>query len=212
MFAPDVVVDGDTHILLLGSGDREKPLTFYSSATDVDNHFFMLKDKPTDTSWLTDENSTCSANLICKDSLLLIESSTPTQAELDEKPKGWRLALTSTEQVVTSAITVFGVVTFSTHQPAVSVEGQCSNLGTARVYNIEVENAASANDTSLRYENIAGGGLPPSPVAGMVTLDDGTTLPFIIGADPDSPLEGGEPPTPGSASQPKAKVYWNIEQ
>jgi type IV pilus assembly protein PilY1 len=46
----------------------------------------------------------------------------------------------------------------------------------------------------------------------MVTLDDGTTVPFIIGANANSPLEGGAPPTPPSASQPKARVFWNIEQ
>lgn len=215
MFAPDVVVDGSTNILLLGSGDREKPLNHYAAAADVANHFFMLKDQPTSATWLSSENATCgaNANVICRDSLvsIAVDAASPAQSAVDLK-KGWYLELTSTEQVVTSAITVFGVVTFSSHQPAVTVAGQCSNLGTARVYNIEYGNAASTNEDGLRYENIAGGGLPPSPVAGMVTLDDGTTVPFIIGADGDSPLEGGEPPTPAAAAQPKAKVYWNIEQ
>jgi len=212
MFAPSVVADAGTHYVLLGSGDREKPLTVYDSASDVTNYFFMLKDKPTVATWLSDENSTCSANVICNNSLLLIGSTTPTQAELSAKPKGWRLALTSTEQVVTSAVTVFDVVTFSTHQPAVEEPGLCSNLGNSRVYNINYKDASSENGTNLRYEDIVGDGLPPSPVAGMVTLDDGRTVPFLIGGDPDSPLEGGEPPLPATADQPKARVFWNIEQ
>ena len=31
----------------------------------------------------------------------------------------------------------------------------------------------------------------------MVTLDDGTTMPFLIGGEPNSPLEGGEPDAVG---------------
>ena len=85
--------------------------------------------------------------------------------------KGWALPLCAHEQSVTSAITVFGVTTFSTHTPAVPVSGECtSNLGTARVYNINYLNATSANGTASPFQVVAGGGLPPSPVAGMVTL------------------------------------------
>lgn len=212
MFAPDVVVDGSTNILLLGSGDREKPLAGYSNAAGVANHFFMLKDQPTTATWLSSENANCGANVICRASLVSIaaNAASPAQSTVDAK-KGWYLGLAATEQVVTSAITVFGVVTFSTHQPAVATPGQCSNLGTAKVYNIEYDNAQSASG-GLRYELISGGGLPPSPVAGMVTLDDGTTVPFIIGSSGDSPLEGGTPPPPASSVQPRAKVYWNIQQ
>ena len=46
----------------------------------------------------------------------------------------------------------------------------------------------------------------------MVTLDDGTTQPFIIGADPDSPLEGSIPPEPATGTQPKSLTYWFIEK
>jgi len=54
--------------------------------------------------------------------------------------------------------------------------------------------------------------LPPSPVAGMVTLDDGTTVPFLIGGETNSPLEGGEPIPSGLADQPKAQTYWYIHK
>jgi len=210
MFAPDVVDDNGTYSLLIGSGDREKPLGSYTNAASVANHFFMVKDKPTEPTWL---NGTCSGDVICLASLLpIMTSANPTQAQVDAK-KGWYLGMVSTEQVVTSAITVFGVTTFSTHQPAVATPGTCSaNLGETHVYNISYTNAASANGTGLRYQDVVGGGLPPSPVAGMVTLDDGTTVPFVIGSKPDSPLEGSPPTSPVTAVQPKSRVYWYIQQ
>lgn len=213
MFAPDVVEDSGTYFLMIGSGDREKPLSSYTNASSVVNHFFMVKDRPTDATWLTTENATCGANVICKASLLSITTiDNPTQAQLDEK-KGWYLGMTSREQVVTSAITVFGVTTFSTHQPAVPVIGSCSsNLGTTNVYNINYTNAAIANGTGSRYERVVGDGLPPSPVAGMVRLDDGTIVPFVIGAKPGSPLEGSPPTSPSTVTQPKSRVYWYIKR
>lgn len=210
MFAPDVLADLSGYILLLGSGDREKPLLGYTNAAGVANYFFAIKDQPGNATWLSSENATCGADLLCLDSLLAITSgATPTDAALAVK-KGWYLGLASTEQVVTSAITVFGVVTFSTHTPAVATPGQCSNLGVAKVYNIDYANADGPDGE--RFALLAGGGLPPSPVAGMVTLDDGSTVPFIIGANPDSPLEGSPPISPLSVNQPASRVYWNIER
>ncbi len=211
MFAPDWVEDSGTYTLLLGSGDREKPLSTYTSAAAVQNRFYALKDKPTDSAWLTSENSNCGTNIMCNDSLVAITTSaTPTANALAAK-KGWYLALIGKEQVVTSAITVFNTVTFSTHQPTPPVSGTCTTLGTARVYNLDYTNAATKVGF-VRGEIIAGGGLPPSPVAGMVTLDNGQTVPFIIGGNPNSALQGGEPPTPPSAIRPKSRVYWNIKK
>ncbi len=211
MFTPDWVEDNGTYTLLLGSGDREKPLSTYTSAAAVQNRFYVLKDKPADTAWLTSESSNCGADVMCHGSLVAITTSaTPAATTLAAK-KGWYLALISSEQVVTSAITVFNTVTFSTHQPTPPVSGACTTLGTARVYNLDYTNAATKVGF-VRGESIAGGGLPPSPVAGMVTLDNGQTVPFIIGANPTSALQGGDPPAPPSAIRPKSRVYWNIKK
>jgi type IV pilus assembly protein PilY1 len=127
-----------------------------------------------------------------------------------------------TEQVVTSAITIFGTVTFSTHEPTVASANACtSGLGTARVYNIsyadaEGENGSTNPDgTKNRYEELPPDiGLPPSPVAGMVTLDDGQTVPFCIGCSETSPLESEEPEIPASSipGQSKRRIYWYIQQ
>ncbi len=213
MFAPSVVTtDNLTYYLYLGSGDREKPVKEYLASKSVTNHFFMLKDKPEDAGWLTAENATCGANLLCKDSLLGIRTNaTPSDADLGTK-KGWYLGLAATEQVVTSAITVFGVVTFSTHQPAVTAANACTNnLGTTRVYNISYLNAASANGTGLRYEDVVGGGLPPSPVAGRVTLDNGQIVPFCIGCGKITPGASSPMGLP-SVVQPKGRLYWYIQK
>ena len=220
MFAPDILEDGNGYILLLGSGDREKPLNVGNT---VDNYFFMVKDQPADAAWLTNETGNCGGvATLCRDSLLGISSSaTPSAADLSTK-KGWYLAMRPTEQVVTSAITIFGTVTFSTHEPTVASANACtSGLGTARVYNISYANAESANGstnpdgTKNRYEELPPDiGLPPSPVAGMVTLDDGQTVPFCIGCSDTSPLESEEPEVPaaGIPGQSKRRIYWYIQQ
>jgi type IV pilus assembly protein PilY1 len=211
MFMPDILQKGDTYYLLLGSGDREKPLLEWPSAYGTDNYFFMITDRPTDVDWLESEDGNCESAVMCMDSLLEIGGSDPDPTALAEK-KGWYLLLNDHEQVVTSAITVFGTTTFSTHTPAVPTPGSCvSTLGTARVYNIRFLNA-SARVGEERSAEISGGGLPPSPVAGLVTLDDGTTVPFIIGADADSPLESKLPESPSTGTQPKSLTYWYLEK
>jgi type IV pilus assembly protein PilY1 len=214
MFAPDIVEKNGEYYLLVGSGDREKPLLNFAVAYEVPNRFFMVKDNPADPDWLSDETANCGSAIICVDSLVAIAQggADPNAADL-AAAKGWSLDMRTHEQVVTAGITVFGTTTFSTHTPTVPVVGSCeSNLGTARVYNVRFANAAAANGTNNRDEEISGGGLPPSPVAGMVELDDGTIVPFIIGADGDSPLEGSLPPPPSTGTQPKSLTYWYIEK
>jgi type IV pilus assembly protein PilY1 len=220
MMPLDVVIDldGNYHILV-GSGDREKPLRGFTSALGVENYMFKIVDRPEQADWLTTDMFGCSG-AICDDALLTIGKDDPVSGATDpdpqdilDHPKGWRLELRDGEQVVTGAITVFGTVTFSTHEPANPTPGSCaSNLGTARVYNIDYTNAAARNGTVFRNETIVGGGLPPSPVAGKVKLDDGTVVPFLIGGSGESPLEGSEPVPSGIANQPKNLQYWYIHK
>jgi len=220
MFAPDIVEQAGVYHLLIGSGDREKPLhkDDYPSAYGTTNYFYMVRDLPTDADWLKAEEAACGDDVICMKSLLVISgAATPSAADLAKFGKGWALKLGEGEQVVTSAITVFGGTTFSTHTPAdpfAADAGVCTtDLGTARVYNVRYASAApSKPGVKSRSEVIAGGGLPPSPVAGLVKLDDGTIVPFIIGADGTSPLEGGEPISPSLTTLPKSITYWYIEK
>jgi len=218
MFMPDVLEKGDVYYLMVGSGDREKPLKDYAHALSVENFFFMLKDRPTDPDWLPADECDETEGL-CIDGLLAIGASDPTKSDLDSH-KGWYLELEAGEKVVTSPITVFGTVTFSTHTPADPEPGSCeSNLGTAKVYNVFYGNAKTRNGTANRYEVVAGGGLPPSPVAGLVWLDGmdpdaegAEPMPFIIGADPSSSLQGRRPTAPSTTQQPKSLTYWFIEK
>ncbi len=212
MFAPSVVsVDGN-YVVMIGSGDREKPLTYFASANAVPNLFFMFTDKPTIAASTWPGSADCTGTaIICKSSLFGITgSSTPSATDLAAK-KGWYLSMTSTEQVVTSAVTVFGTVSFSTHQPAAPVDGSCkSNLGIARTYNVKYTNAASTNGTDSRSQDIVGGGLAPSPVAGQVTI--GTkTIPFCIGCANEI-LKSKLPSSVGFVVQPKGRLYWYIQK
>jgi type IV pilus assembly protein PilY1 len=212
MYMPDVVQDSGGYVLLIGSGDREKPLKDYKSAFGVKNHFYMLRDYPEKTEWLTEEFSDCGGNFLCLKSLLEISSSaTPSDTDLKAN-KGWYLTLNEGEQVVTSAITVYGGTTFSTHTPTDPPEGSCdSDLGTARVYNVKYANAAPAKGNNRSME-VDGGGLPPSPVAGRVILDTGEEASFIIGGGSTSSIDGSEAIPPNLTALPKSITYWYIER
>ena len=215
LFAPDVVEDRGSFVILVGSGDREKPLLSYAAAASVNNYFFVVRDRPDSTSWLSDENAgggACGADLMCLGSLTpILSNATPSGSDL-AAGKGWYLGMAATEQVVTSAITVSNRVTFSTSQPPVAVAGSCSSsLGTANVYNVNYLDAAPLAGEQ-RFEHLTGDGLPPSPVAANVTLDDGTTVPILIGGSASSALEVTDPSATTSFEQPTTRVYWHIDQ
>jgi type IV pilus assembly protein PilY1 len=225
LFAPEVVVMTQypgQYAVLVGSGDREHPLKSNSVAMGVQNAFFMVMDKPTESSWLSEEATRLTAMsqpLICLKSLAKISNtgSDPDPTTLDEA-KGWYLTLSATEQVVTSAVVLFGEATFSTHMPASPAPGACSSdLGIARVYNVSYLNAAAVGSSDKRFEQIQGGGLPPSPVSGLVTVENPTTgqpmtVPFIIGASKDSPVEVTLKSGSSGVAGNKERVYWYIEQ
>jgi type IV pilus assembly protein PilY1 len=224
MFGPDVVDEDGTYHILLGSGDREKPLDDWTVTYNVKNYFFMIKDRPTDIENLTVEDGSplCETasgrGIMCLDSLAYIDvDDDPTDPDLlDEiaSKRGWYLELEPHEQVVTSAITVFGITTFSSHIPTAPDPDSCEpDLGTAKVYNIDYLNSAGYGPDGVtdRSVEIKGGGLPPSPVAGRVLLDGETNpVAFIIGAEGTSPLEAKLPPSPIPNKQPKGWTYWFI--
>jgi type IV pilus assembly protein PilY1 len=218
MFAPSVVntATGE-YTIMLGSGDREKPVTDFAAASAVTNYFFMFKDKPDLAPATYPGTGDCTLALICLDSLLQIGLDADSPASLGTK-KGWYLALHASEQVVTQPLTIFSVVTFSTHVPAVIPDpdapnsaGSCSNLGTTRVYNVGYEYGKPANG-GTRYEDVAGDGLPPSATAGLVTLDTGETVPFCIGCSASSPLEAKLPTASSTSVMPKGRLYWYLDK
>ncbi len=209
MYIPDILSQSGTNYLLLGSGDREKPLSTYTSAYGTTNYFFTLQDKPADATWLSSEIGNCGSSLLCMNSLLGVALGVNPNATALAAKKGWYLQLDAHEQVVTSSITIYGSAKFSTHKPYVPVVGACTtDLGTTQAYSIGYQGSGSTRTT------LPAVGLPPSPVAGMVTLDNGSTVPFCIGCNNESPLQSTQPSLPpGTAgTQPKSRVYWYIHR
>ena len=111
------------------------------------------------------------------------------------------------EKAVNAATSIGGQTFFGTNKPKASASNVCSaNLGEAKVYAMPLF-CVAASGTVLE-----GGGLPPSPVAGIVniTRPDGTTkqVPFVIGAPNarNSGIEGSRlNPT---IQAPRKRRYW----
>jgi type IV pilus assembly protein PilY1 len=219
LFGPEVVITPDFYAVLVGSGDREHPLSTNTVTTGVANAFFMIQDKPYDATWLDNETANCGTGVLCLASLLGISNTgTPPEPSAFEGYKGWYLTLSSTEQVVTSAVVLFGEVTFSTHMPAVADPDNCgTNLGVARVYNVNYLDGSAVSSSGNLFNVISGGGLPPSPVSGLVTVTNPITgqpmtVPFIIGASGDSPVEVTLKTGSSGTAGNKERVYWYIQQ
>jgi len=213
MFAPDVVLQNGIYTLLLGSGDREKPLVYTTSGSVVNtvtNAFFAVQDTPASSAWLSAEAANCGGvPVLCLSSLYATTSTSNGSAVDLGGKKGWYMTLAAREQVVTSGITIYGVVNFSTHQPTAPGTASCKpNLGNTRVYNVSL-NLSNVTNTLLPPV-----GLPPSPVAGLVTLDSGSTVAFCVGCGPTSPLAPTQPQaaTGSVPAQPKSRVYWYIQR
>jgi type IV pilus assembly protein PilY1 len=215
LFGPDVVRDEKTAgqlAILVGSGDREKPLTVYEGASSVQNYFFSVFDQPANPGWLYDNPATvpptgptCGSDIICLDSLSEV-SLTGVASGSTIKPQGWRFPLATGEQVVTGAITVADIANFSTHVPAQPTDACASDLGRAYTYNLDFREADGGQTEIVK------GGLVPTPVAGMVIID-GKKYPFCIGCGGEESAIGAKLVGSGIKwTQPKSRVYWNIQQ
>lgn len=206
---PDVVLGDDFDVVLFGSGDRERPFD-----TTIANRFYMLKDT----------NVGLTGGLICSSTAGtppvvspracteadLVNTTTST-SPLPVDAHGWYITMAAGEKVVSSAVTVFGTTFFSTNMPKASDPGVCaSNLGVARLYAVGYETGKASldlnsdgvvNDSDL-FEDIAGGGYPPSPVSSR--LEDGTDV-VCTGAKCFSPGKS-------TSSTERYRTHWYIEQ
>lgn len=222
LHAPEVVVSIGFNAVLVGSGNRERPL-LSNQATNVDNAFFMIKDDRSTTPPVITASNLVS---IDPDDVAL---STEQKTQLaSASNKGWYLAFGNDthdkEQVVTSAVVVAGVAYFSTHTPKPLLENECSNLGLARGYAVNFLDA-TGEDGGSRFTVFSGGGLPPSPVAGVVTValtgSDGSPMvgadgkpltadvPFIIGGGGISGIDPTKVEV--NPSGVRGRVYWYID-
>ena len=117
---------------------------------------------------------------------------------------GCYITLRTGEKSVNAATTFAGDSYFGTNRPTPTTAGSCaSNLGEAKGYKFPL---FCTTPSSWVFP---GGGLPPSPIAGTVRVEqNGKTkdVSFITGASPGSPLAPLKPvPTIDKA---RTRTYW----
>lgn len=212
LFAPAVLPYKNQVYVAIGSGDREHPTGLsYPYTTPVVNRAYVYLDDPTKstlTNLDTMLNRSNAATVTCTSSSVL-----PGGVD-----KGWYMDLTAYgtgEQTVTSAIITAGMVAFSTNRPIVNAASCSSALGEARGYWLNLLNGAGAIGVTgtcggTRSSTFVGGGLPPSPVTGIVTVN-GAAQNVVIGAakrdGSASTAIGGQLLNP-SISTKRSRIYW----
>jgi type IV pilus assembly protein PilY1 len=172
-YAPDVVGTNLFTAVLLGSGNRERPLQ-----TVTADHFFTLFDYRLQKG-PSGAPPIGSLALVRHDDTLS-PYATIAGCYLPMDPRG--------EKVVTAAATTGGYTYFSTNRPTPPAPNSCANnLGIAKGYKIPL---FCGTGESIEFE---GGGLPPSPVIGEVDIaippldpnageeEEIRRLPFVIG-------------------------------
>jgi type IV pilus assembly protein PilY1 len=193
-FGPDVIVTRSFTALMFGSGDREKPLL----ATTRD-HFFEIFDRNLGKGAAApDYVPTTFANLL------------PAGADSDSSSAGCFVALDVGEKVVNAATSIGGQSYFGTNRPAPTSSAYtcAANLGIAKTYAMPLFCVAPTGST------LAGGGLPPSPVSGIVTIGSGPSerrVVFVIGAPnpKNSGIEGSR--VNPLIKVPRNRIYWYQE-
>jgi len=208
LFSADVVFGDTFDSVVIGSGDREHPLSSNTAYSAV-NRAYMLKDPNigitgTDLG-LTD---TCAATVGTSCSNLF--DATNSNA-VPNTANGWLYTLPNPgEKIINGPIVVAGNMIFGTNQPCISGklndDGTCStstggtlsctgNLGVARRYDVSYLTAApllykNSSGTYVASQVATGGGFLPSPVAGVVEISNGSSTKNYIFVT-DNPLNQG---------------------
>jgi type IV pilus assembly protein PilY1 len=189
-FAPDVLLTRNYSVLLLGTGDREKPLK-----TTTNDRFFVIKDTK------VDKGEPSGVTPLTEASLAEINSSNVAGRD----PEGCSYALaTNGEKVINQPITFGGITYFSTNRPLPPGSGSC-----ARAQNRSYQMPLLCRNPSSR--TLIGDGLPPSPVVGYVDVGRGRLVPFVIGGanDKNSAIEANRANIPIPAKRKRS--YWFME-
>jgi type IV pilus assembly protein PilY1 len=162
-FPPSVVsvgatgVTGSYDVVLVGSGDREHPLKNVAtgSAYNVVNRFYALKDTT------TGMDATGVAAITEAETDLFNASTVVYDGTL----KGFYTTFATGEKAVNAPTTLRGTTFFGTNKPIPPSLTSCSsNLGQAKGYALD---PFKGTFDSTEYD---GGGLPPSPTTGIVTI------------------------------------------
>ena len=193
-FGPDVIVTRSFTALMFGSGDREKPLL----GTTRD-HFFEIFDRN------LGKGAAASGYVPTT-----FDSLVPAGADSNSSGAGCFVTLDVGEKVVNAATSIGGQSYFGTNRPAPSSSAYtcAANLGIAKTYAMPLFCVAPTGST------LAGGGLPPSPVSGIVTIGSGASerrVVFVIGAPnpKNSGIEGSR--VNPLIKVPRNRIYWYQE-
>lgn len=200
-YPPDVVVTKAFTAVMAGSGDREKPL----NATSTDAFFTVFDARAS-------KGTPAVGFAAITPATLFPVRGVPSITQTD----GCYIAMnTAGEKIVNAPTTAFGVTYFSSNMPSPPTGNSCNaNLGIAKVYTAPLFCRAPGSQI------FTGGGLPPSPVVGLVSVDYpnptgvGTSkkiIPFVIGApnDKKSGAEASKPQSP--TNSPRKRRYWYQE-
>ncbi|MDO8456408.1 MAG: PilC/PilY family type IV pilus protein [Burkholderiaceae bacterium] len=186
--------------VMLGSGDREHPLisTATGSSHQVVNRFYVLKDTK------VGKNATGST-LITEAGL--VDATTTAYASTADKPSGFYSTLATGEKTVNASTTTRGTTFFGTNRPVAPIATSCkSNLGEAKGY------ALSPFTGKFDFTIYDGGGLPPSPIVGIVNIEVGDKTiqkEFCIGCGGG---DGGDGKSPLGAGDLTKKVPKNLRR
>jgi type IV pilus assembly protein PilY1 len=207
LHAPDLVQTRLFTAVLLGSGDREKPLApYYPVGATTNDRFYTLLDRAT--------AKGPSGQAPITEAQLSVNG---TNAVPPANMTGCYLPLDAAggEKVVTSAVSTGGYTYFSTNTPTSPFSTNSCNtqLGTAKSYRVALFCGEAAS------QEFVGGGLPPSPVIGLVEVQvpssdpsaPGTQskqVPFIIGGF-NAQLSGLQASrVPINVDPTRRRTYW----
>jgi type IV pilus assembly protein PilY1 len=193
----DVVQTPQFTAVLVGSGNRERPLL-----NSTGDRWYTLLDYttakgPTGVAALTN------ASLVPYGSFVL--ETNPPGCYIPMNPAG--------EKVVTSTVSTGGYSYFATNMPTPASPTSCaSNLGVAKTYQVPLFCGTPVT------QELAGGGLPPTPVTGYVDVSypdpqhpgDTTTktVPFIIGGLNSVQSGIGASRVPINVDPTRRRTYW----
>jgi type IV pilus assembly protein PilY1 len=158
-FAPDIIMSRNYTALLMGTGDREKPLT-----TSTNDRFYVIKDTK------VTKGAPATATLLTDAVLAGLGTA---NAGIDPEGCAYSFA-TNGERVINQPITFGGITYFSTNRPLPPGGGSCSR-SQSRAYQVPLICRPPT------FRNLVGDGLPPSPVVGYVDVGRGKLVPFVIG-------------------------------
>lgn len=195
-------VAGSFDAISLASGDREHALksTATGSSYGVNDRFFMVMDTGTTVGVTATVNVTPAADKLFN----------ATSTQYDGSLNGFYINFATGEKGVNAPLAVNGFIFFATNKP-VDQDATCkANLGQAKAY------AVSPFLGTQTSNILAGGGLAPSPVSGLISITnpDGSTSEekFCIGCAMEctgstcSALENSPPPV--TIPKNMRRTYW----